>query len=89
MGNYIFSTPALLRELYADADNETQRARLRPGHSPVMVGRAPMYAYDFQTNRIPGDPPEVEPYWRDVGTIDAYFEASMRPARRDSGTEPL
>ena len=36
-----------------------------------------MYAYDFQTNRIPGDPPAQEPYWRDVGTIDAYFEANM------------
>ncbi len=36
-----------------------------------------MYAYDFQTNRIPGDPPSQEPYWRDVGTIEAYYDASM------------
>ena len=35
------------------------------------------YAYDFQTNRIPGEPPDAEPYWRDVGTIDAYYEANM------------
>ena len=36
-----------------------------------------MFAYDFQTNRIAGDPPEGMPYWRDVGTLDAYYEASM------------
>ena len=35
-----------------------------------------MYAYDFQTNRIPGEP-QYAPYWRDVGTIDAYYEANM------------
>ena len=44
---------------------------------PSLVGRTEMYAYDFQTNRIPGDPPAQEPYWRDVGTIDSYFEANM------------
>lgn len=36
-----------------------------------------MYAYDFQTNQIPGDPAGAEVYWRDVGTIDAYYEANM------------
>ena len=36
-----------------------------------------MYAYDFQTNRIPGDPAGAPVYWRDVGTIDAYYDASM------------
>jgi len=36
-----------------------------------------MYAYDFETNRIPGDPAGQAAYWRDVGTIDAYYEASM------------
>ena len=36
-----------------------------------------MFAYDFQTNRIPGEPADAAPYWRDVGTIDAYYEANM------------
>jgi glucose-1-phosphate adenylyltransferase len=76
MGNYIFSTPALLREVNADAEDERSGHDFGKNILPSMVGRAPMYAYDFQTNRIPGDPPEVEPYWRDVGTIDAYFDAS-------------
>jgi len=76
MGNYIFSTPALLRELHADAKDDQSGHDFGKNVLPSMVGRAPMYAYDFQTNRIPGDPPELEPYWRDVGTIEAYFEAS-------------
>ncbi|MFB3777661.1 MAG: glucose-1-phosphate adenylyltransferase [Bryobacteraceae bacterium] len=76
MGNYIFSTPALLRELHADADDPASGHDFGKNILPSMVGRSPMYAYDFQTNRIPGDPPEVEPYWRDVGTIEAYFDAS-------------
>jgi glucose-1-phosphate adenylyltransferase len=36
-----------------------------------------MFAYDFQTNVIPGDPAGSGVYWRDVGTIDAYYEANM------------
>lgn len=77
MGNYIFSTPALLRELHDDAENDLSRHDFGKDILPGMVGRSAMFAYDFQTNRIPGDPPEVEPYWQDVGTIDAYYEATM------------
>jgi glucose-1-phosphate adenylyltransferase len=77
MGNYIFSTPALIRELHNDAENDLSRHDFGKDILPGMVGRSAMFAYDFQTNRIPGDPPEVEPYWQDVGTIDAYYEATM------------
>src|SRR5579864_7245561 len=77
MGNYIFSTGALLRELYADAENEDSSHDFGRDILPSLVGRAAMYAYDFQTNRIPGDPPSQEPYWRDVGTIEAYYDANM------------
>ncbi len=76
MGNYIFSTKALLRELMADAADENSGHDFGKNILPSMVSRAPMFAYDFQTNRIPGDPPDLEPYWRDVGTIDSYFDAS-------------
>lgn len=77
MGNYIFSTDTLLRELHDDTENEQSGHDFGRDILPSMVGRAEMFAYDFQTNRIPGDPPEVQPYWRDVGTIDAYYEATM------------
>jgi glucose-1-phosphate adenylyltransferase len=77
MGNYVFSTNLLLRELYADAQNSASSHDFGRDILPSLVGRAPMFAYDFQTNRIPGDPQTQQPYWRDVGTIDAYYDASM------------
>lgn len=72
MGNYIVSTSVLLRELYADAQNENSHHDFGRDILPGLIGRADLFAYDFQTNRIPGDPPEQLPYWRDVGTLDAY-----------------
>ena len=77
MGNYIFSTNLLLRELYADAQNPDSSHDFGRDILPALVGRTEMFAYDFQTNRIAGDPANQEPYWRDVGTIDAYYEANM------------
>ncbi len=77
MGNYIFSTSLLLRELYEDAQNPASSHDFGRDILPGLVGRGDMYAYDFQINHIPGDPPSQEPYWRDVGTIDAYYDASM------------
>jgi glucose-1-phosphate adenylyltransferase len=77
MGNYIFSTRTLLRLLHDDA--ATPGTSHDFGHDilPKLAGKMEIYAYDFQTNRIPGDPPDVVPYWRDVGTIDAYYDANM------------
>jgi len=77
MGNYIFSTKMLIDELYADASNEHSSHDFGRDILPGLIGRSSMYAYDFQTNRIPGDPTDAPVYWRDVGTLDAYFEASM------------
>ncbi len=77
MGNYIFSTKTLIDELYADAANEHSSHDFGRDILPGLIGRSAMYAYDFQTNRIPGDPVDAPVYWRDVGTLDAYFDASM------------
>jgi glucose-1-phosphate adenylyltransferase len=77
MGNYVFSTDLLVKELYADALNPESSHDFGKDILPSLIGRADMYAYDFQTNRIPGDPVGSPVYWRDVGTLDAYYEASM------------
>ena len=77
MGNYIFTTKVLIDELYADATNEHSSHDFGRDILPGLIGRSAMYAYDFQTNRIPGDPVDGPVYWRDVGTLDAYFDASM------------
>ncbi len=77
MGNYIFSTGALTQELYTDAQNADSSHDFGRDILPSLIGRREMFAYDFRTNRIPGDPPDAEPYWRDVGTIEAYYEANL------------
>lgn len=77
MGNYIFSTDLLLQELYKDSQNEASSHDFGKDILPSLIGRVDMYSYDFQTNIIPGDPIGSPQYWRDVGTLDAYYEASM------------
>ena len=77
MGNYVFSTDVLLRELYADGENPKSSHDFGKDILPSLIGRSDMYAYDFNTNVIPGDPIGSPQYWRDVGTLDAYYEASM------------
>jgi glucose-1-phosphate adenylyltransferase len=77
MGNYIFSTRTLLRLLHDDAANPASSRDFGKDILPRLAGQSDMYAYDFQTNRIPGELPDAVPYWRDVGTLDAYYEANM------------
>jgi glucose-1-phosphate adenylyltransferase len=77
MGNYIFSTRTLLRLLHDDAANPASSHDFGKDILPKLAGRSEIYAYDFQTNRIPGELPDAVPYWRDVGTLDAYYEANM------------
>ncbi len=77
MGNYIFSARVLLRELYADAAQPDSSHDFGRDILPSLVDRAHVFAYDFQTNEIPGEDPSAAAYWRDVGTLDAYYEANM------------
>jgi glucose-1-phosphate adenylyltransferase len=77
MGNYIFETGALLEVIEADAADETSSHDFGRDIIPRMVqGGRRAYVYDFQTNRVPGEE-RVNAYWRDIGTIDAYWSAQM------------
>ncbi|MGA3322888.1 MAG: glucose-1-phosphate adenylyltransferase [Terriglobia bacterium] len=77
MGNYIFTKRALVDLLQADANEPGSHHDFGKDILPKLAGHAPIYAYNFQTNRIPGEAEDSIPYWRDVGTIDAYYEANM------------
>jgi glucose-1-phosphate adenylyltransferase len=44
---------------------------------PMLTGQGGAYVYDFQSNEVPGETAGAERYWRDVGTLDAYFDAQM------------
>lgn len=74
MGNYIFNKDILLEAL--------ARAQRKKQHDfgahviPDLVETGKVFAYDFATNTIPGTMPyEEKGYWRDVGTISAFFDA--------------
>ena len=78
MGNYIFRSSVLQSALIEDVQNRESKHDFGRDIIPRLVAQAAaVYAYDFATNRIPGEDPNAEPYWRDVGTIEAYFEANM------------
>jgi glucose-1-phosphate adenylyltransferase len=77
MGNYIFSTRTLLSLLEDDAKHPESHHDFGKDILPKLAGKGRMYAYNFETNRIPGEPSDAVPYWRDVGTIEAYYEANM------------
>ncbi len=76
MGNYIFSVDPLIDELRADQEDDSSHDF---GHNvlPAMVGKRRVYAYDFSKNEIPGMLERERGYWRDIGTIDAYWSANM------------
>lgn len=76
MGNYLFDTDVLMGGLRA----ARERGETDFGQHvlPSLMATHSLYAYDFSTNKVPGIKPYEEPvYWRDVGTIDAYFEAQQ------------
>jgi glucose-1-phosphate adenylyltransferase len=74
MGNYIFKADILLAAL--KKAHETGESDFGKHILPAMVQSHKLVAYDFATNEIPGVAPfEEHAYWRDVGTIDAYFDA--------------
>ena len=77
MGNYVFSPGPLIEELRADAEKESHHDFGRD-ILPSMLKSGRVFAYNFGNNRIRGVSDEVEnAYWRDVGTIDSYYEANM------------
>lgn len=78
MGNYYFKAEALTRALLEDAADPSSRHDFGKDIIPrLLAGGARIFAYDFGACRIPGDPPDTKPYWRDVGTLDSYFDANM------------
>ena len=77
MGNYFFSRTALVDALLADARRSTDHDFGR-SIIPEMVPTGRVFAYDFQDNEVPGVKPyEEQGYWRDVGTVQAYWDAHM------------
>ncbi len=76
MGNYIFATESLVREVVRDAGIESAHDF---GKSIItdMFQRSRVFVYDFATNEVPGQTERERGYWRDVGSVEAYYESNM------------
>jgi glucose-1-phosphate adenylyltransferase len=77
MGNYIFKRDEMEDALILDSENIESKHDLGTNIIPMMTSAGRAFAYDFANNHVPGETDRDKGYWRDVGSIDAYYDAHM------------
>jgi glucose-1-phosphate adenylyltransferase len=77
MGNYVFSTDVLLEAVRKDAYDEGSVHDMGGNIIPMLVREGAAHVYDFDENAVPGATDRDRGYWRDVGSIDSYYDAHM------------
>ncbi|MET7931032.1 glucose-1-phosphate adenylyltransferase [Streptomyces sp. NPDC005373] len=77
MGNYVFTTKALIDALQQDSEMPNSVHDMGGSILPMLTERGVAQLYDFDGNHVPGETPHEHGYWRDVGTLDAYYEAHL------------
>ncbi|MFM7045524.1 MAG: glucose-1-phosphate adenylyltransferase [Ilumatobacteraceae bacterium] len=76
MGNYVFDTQTLIDIVTPTGDDNVPTDV--GGHViPALTRQGVAHVYDFSTNIVPGQDEREKGYWRDVGTIDSYYDANM------------
>ena len=76
MGNYVANTDALVAAVTSDADNPDSKHDMGGDIVPHFVNRGTAGVYDFIHNDVPGSTDRDRDYWRDVGSLDAYYDAN-------------
>jgi glucose-1-phosphate adenylyltransferase len=77
MGNYIFTADALVEAVTRDAEDDTSKHDMGGDIVPAFVAQEDAAVYDFIHNVVPGSTERDKDYWRDVGTLDAFYDAHM------------
>src|ERR1700734_673117 len=77
MGNYVFTSDVLVDALRKDAEDSDSRHDMGRDIIPMLVRQGLAEVYDFLDNEVPGASERDAGYWRDVGTLDSYFDAHM------------
>jgi glucose-1-phosphate adenylyltransferase len=77
MGNYVFDADALISAVEADGERSESSHDMGGDIIPYFVERGEAGVYDFTRNVVPGSTERDRYYWRDVGTIDSFFDAHM------------
>ena len=76
MGNYVFDTKTLI-DIVSPTGEDDQHTDLGGHIIPALTAQGVAHVYDFSTNIVPGQDDREKGYWRDVGTIDSYYDANM------------
>ena len=77
MGNYVFTASKLVEAVTEDHDLEGSKHDMGGDIVPRFVRESDAYVYDFKDNDVPGATERDRGYWRDVGTMDSYYDAHM------------
>jgi glucose-1-phosphate adenylyltransferase len=77
MGNYVFSADALIDIVTRDAEDDSSKHDMGGSIVPALVESGAAHVYDFSENEVPGASEVERGYWRDVGTLDAFYDAHM------------
>lgn len=77
MGNYVFDADALVDALHVDAERLDTKHDMGGDIIPYFVNQGQAGVYDFTLNDIPGSTERDRTYWRDVGTIDSFYDAHI------------
>jgi len=77
MGNYIFDAEVFRETMTADSEDESSNHDIGGDIIPRLVGEGSAHVYDYTENIVPGEIGTEPHYWRDVGSLDSYYEAHM------------
>ena len=77
MGNYIFKRDVMEEALILDSEDLESRHDIGGNIIPMLTKNGEAKVYDFEHNEVPGATDRDKGYWRDVGSIDAYYDAHM------------
>ena len=77
MGNYVFTASTLGEAVSVDAEDDDSEHDVGGDIIPMLVDQGAAHVHDFSEHNVPGEDKDDDPYWRDVGTLDAYYESHM------------
>lgn len=77
MGNYIFDSEVMVEAVTTDAADESSNHDIGGDIIPRLVEAGVARVHDFAAFEVPGQSPDAQGYWRDVGSLDSYYEANM------------
>ena len=77
MGNYVFTTKTLIDIVSLDAEDQNSHHDIGGSIIPALVDAGEAHVYDFTTNHVAGETERDHAYWRDVGSLDSYYDSHM------------